>query len=367
METTAAVLETLGSEFTLMELAIDGPAPGEVLFDVAGVGLCHTDLAVRDGHLPFPFPAVVGHEGSGTVVAVGEGVTNVAVGDRICASFNSCEECTQCRAGAPSYCAEFMTRNFGGTRNNGTSILRNGHETVGGNFFGQSSFATRAIAHARNVVKVPDTVPLELTGPLGCGIQTGAGAIMNALACEEGSSLLIAGGGSVGLSAVLGAVVQGVDTIIVAEPVAIRRDLALSLGATHAVDPTSGSLSEQVRSIVPEGVNYALDTTAMDGVVREITASLGQRGHFGMVGVPSNPAAELSVGLIDMQGRGLSFTGIVEGNSDPQVFIPELMDLYLAGKFPFDKLITTMPFQRINDAVAAQARGEAVKVVLVHE
>src|SRR4051812_25465121 len=186
METTAAVLENQGGDFTLMELAIDGPAPGEVLFEVAGVGLCHTDLAVRDGHLPFPFPGVVGHEGSGTVLAIGEGVTTVGVGDRICASFHSCGKCAQCRAGAPAYCTEFMARNFGGARKDGSSALRNGQEPVGSNFFGQSSFATRAVAHERNVVKVPDTVPVELTGPLGCGIQTGAGAIMNALACEEG-------------------------------------------------------------------------------------------------------------------------------------------------------------------------------------
>ena len=110
MKTTAAVLESQGSDFTLQELEIADPAPGEVLFEVAGVGLCHTDLAVRDGHLPFPFPAVVGHEGSGTVVAVGEGVTKVRVGDRIAASFNSCGECIQCKGGTPAYCAEFMAR-----------------------------------------------------------------------------------------------------------------------------------------------------------------------------------------------------------------------------------------------------------------
>ena len=367
MKTTAAVLEQLGADFAITQLDIDSPAPGEILFDVAGVGLCHTDLAVKEGHLPFPFPGVVGHEASGIVREVGPGVTKVAVGDRVCASFNSCGACTQCNAGAPSYCLEFMARNFGGGRADGPSALSNGASAVGGNFFGQSSFATQAIAHERNVVKVPDTVPLELLGPLGCGIQTGAGAVMNALACEPGSGLLITGGGSVGLSAVMGAVVREVGTIIVAEPMAQRRELALALGATHVIDPLAASLSEQVRSILPEGVNYALDTTANLRVIKEIIASLGQRGHLGMVGIPADPTAELSVGLLEMQARGLSFSGIVEGDSNPDAFIPELINLHLAGKFPFDKLITTMPFSRINDAVAAQARGEAVKVVLVHD
>lgn len=367
MKTTAAVLERLGGEFNLLELTIDGPAAGEVLFDVVGVGLCHTDLAVRDGHLPFPFPGVVGHEGSGIVRAIGAGVTKVAVGDRVCASFHSCGACTQCRSGMPSYCHDFMARNFGGARHDGSSALRKGSEAIGSNFFGQSSFATQAVAHERNVVKVPDSVPLEILGPLGCGIQTGAGAVMNALACQTGSSLLITGGGSVGLSGVLGAVVRNLSTIIVVEPVAQRRELALSLGATHVIDPAKGPLSEQVKAILPEGVDFALDTTANGGVLREIVASLGQQGHLGMVGVPAELSAELSLNLIEIQARGLTFTGIVEGNSDPDTFIPELINLHLAGKFPFDRLITTVPFSQINEAVEMQARGDVVKVVLTHE
>lgn len=362
--TSAAVLEKLGGEFTIIDVSIDDPAPGEVLFDVVGVGLCHTDLAVRDGHLPFPLPGVVGHEGSGIVRAVGRGVTKFVAGDRVAASFSSCGECDQCHEGAPSYCRAFMDYNFGGTRPDGSTSLSNSSAPLGSNFFGQSSFASQAIAHERNLVKVPDAVPLELVGPLGCGIQTGAGAVMNALACEPGSSLLVTGGGSVGLSAVLGAVVRGVRQIIVVEPMPRRRELALSLGATHAIDPASGPVAEQVTSIVPGGVHYALDTTANGKVLEEVIASLRHRGHLAMVGVPADPAAKLSVGLIDMQSRGLSFTGITEGNSDPTVFIPELIDLHLAGKFPFDRLITTVPFAQINEAVAMQARGEVVKVVL---
>jgi aryl-alcohol dehydrogenase len=289
----------------------------------------------------------------------------VAPGDRVAATFNSCGACSECASGAPSYCVRFMELNFGGPGSRGAT-LRDGDAEVSGNFFGQSSFATHALAHSANVVKVPDCVPLELAGPLGCGIQTGAGAVLNSLDCPAGSSLLVTGGGSVGLSAVMAAAARGLAEVLVAEPVAARRELALALGATHAIDPADGDIAGQVRAIVPEGVRYALDTTAAAPVIAAVIASLAQRGHFGMVGVPADPAATLSVGLIEMQARGLSFTGIVEGDSNPDTFIPRLAEMYRAGTFPFDKIITTMPFAKINDAVAAQARGELVKAVLVH-
>jgi len=367
MKTTAAVLAAQGNEFELKEVTLTEPAQDEVLIEISGVGLCHTDLAVRDGHLPFSLPGVLGHEGSGTVIAVGSQVTKVAVGDRVAASFNSCGECTQCNAQHPAYCIEFMERNFGGSRPDNSSAIEDDGQQLGSNFFGQSSFARHAMARERNVVKIPESVPLELAGPLGCGVQTGAGAVMNSLDVQAGLSVLVTGGGSVGLSGVLGAVARSAAIIIVSDPIAQRRDLSLQLGATHALDPLERPLSEQVREILPEGVEFVLDTTAMDSVVEEIIAAMAQRGHLGMVGVPSNPEAELTVNLLQKQARGLTFSGIVEGDSDPDKFIPELIDLYEQGKFPFDKLITKMPFDQINQAIEAQASGDAVKVVLVHE
>ena len=165
----------------------------------------------------------------------------------------------------------------------------------------------------------------------------------------------------------LGAVVRSAGTIIVVEPLAQRRQLALTLGATHVLDPAAGVLSEQVRAILPQGVKYAVDTTALVPVLEQVMASMAQRGTLGLIGVPADPTATVPVGMVTAQIVGLTITGIVEGDSDPDTFIPELIRLYLAGKFPFDKLITTMPFAKINDAVAAQARGEAVKIVLIHE
>lgn len=367
MDVTVAILNDLDQDFVLGSATLADPEPDEVVVRIAGVGLCHTDLAVQHGHLPFLLPGVVGHEGSGTVLAIGDNVTKVGVGDHVAMTFNSCGTCVPCTKGKPSYCDEFMSRNFGGARADGTSPLSNGDQALGSYFFGQSSFGTHAIARDRNVVKIDDRLDISLAGPLGCGIQTGAGAVMRSMKCEQGSSLLITGGGSVGLAAVLGAVVQGVETIIVAEPVAARRELALGLGATHVLDPTVGPLSKQVREILPPGIDYALDTTAIGPVLTEAIASLARPGTLGLVGVPANPEATLPLGLIEMQGSGLRVMGIVEGDSDPDTFLPELVSLHLAGRFPFDRLIQTMPLSQINTAVTAQSRGEVVKVVLLPE
>lgn len=367
MDITAAVVHEQGGDFQLESLTLGEPQPGEVLVAVEAVGLCHTDLAAQQGHLPFPLPGVFGHEGAGTVVAVGSGVAKVSAGDKVAISFNSCGDCTSCRDGEPAYCLEFMAFNFGGARPDGTSALALESKQIGGNFFGQSSFATHAIAHERNVVKVEGDIDAALLAPLGCGVQTGAGAVMNVFDCQAGTSLLVLGGGSVGLSAVLAAVVRNLSTIIVVEPLAERRALALELGATHALDPDDGPVAEQVRAIVPEGVKHAIDTTANVTVLEQAFGSLAHRGHLGLIGVPADPNTALPVPLIPAQVLGASVTGIVEGNSDPEQFIPELISLYQAGKFPIDRLVAKKPFSKINEAIAAQAKGEAVKVVLVHD
>lgn len=348
----------------MTEAELQPPAADEVLVQIAGVGICHTDIAIRDGHLPFPLPGVLGHEGSGTVLAVGSDVTEVAVGDKVAISFNSCGECRECSKQDPAYCHKFMEANFGGVRADGSTTLAAAGNSLGSNYFGQSSFATHAIARERNVVRLPEDFPIELAGPLGCGVQTGAGAVLNSLDVQPNSTIVIAGAGSVGLSAVLAAVVRSATTIIVVEPHRSRRELAADLGATHVVDPADGELSAQIRAIAPSGIDYALDTTAVAAVVEQLAASLGVRGVLGLLGVPADPQASFNVGLFQVPLLGITIRGIVEGDSDPKTFIPYLADLHSKGQFPFDKLITTMPLSEINEATAAQHRGDVVKVVL---
>jgi aryl-alcohol dehydrogenase len=364
MQISAAVVQEVGAPFTLIDVDIEDPAPDEVLVQIAGAGLCHTDIAVQHGHMPFPLPGVLGHEGSGTVVSVGADVTTVAVGDQVAISFNSCEACPHCLKGEPAYCHGFLEYNFSGARPDGSSGLASAGTKLGSNFFGQSSLATHALAHERNVVKLPPGAPVELVGPLGCGIQTGAGAVMNSLDVQPGSTVVIAGAGGVGLSAVMAAVVREAASIIAVDLHESRRKLATELGATHVIDPKAGALSEQIREILPAGVDYAVDTTAAVPVVEQLLASLGMRGTLGLLGVPADPQAVFTIGLFQPPMLGLTIRGIVEGDADPKKFIPYLLDLHSQGRFPFDKLITTMPLAQINEAVEAQHRGEVLKAVL---
>ncbi|PYE12328.1 aryl-alcohol dehydrogenase [Williamsia limnetica] len=365
MKATAALLTEIGSDFTFADIDIEVPRAGEVAVQIAAAGLCHTDLAARDGVLPIGFPGVVGHEGAGTVLAVGEGVTKVAVGDRVCLTFNSCGTCVTCRNGRQSYCENFNERNYGGVREDGSSPLTQNGEPVSGMFFGQSSFATIALANERNVVKIIADVPFEMLAPLGCGVQTGVGAVTRSLKAAKGSAIAITGAGSVGLSAVVGAVLQECATIIVIEPNGQRRALALELGATHAVDPAAGDTTAHIREIVARGVDYVVDTTGIPAVVESLIAATAVCGTVGLIGVPSDPAGTIGLNIIAALTIGLTVKGIIEGDSVPDEFIPELVDLYQAGRLPLDKLVTTFPRADINAAVKAQHAGDVVKPVLV--
>jgi aryl-alcohol dehydrogenase len=364
MQISAAVVQEVGAPFVLTDIELRDPAPDEVVVEIAGAGICHTDIAVQHGHMPFPLPGVLGHEGSGTVVSLGADVTSLSVGDQVAVSFNSCASCPRCNKGEPAYCHNFLEYNFGGVRADGSSGLDSGGTKLGANFFGQSSLATHALAHERNVVKLPPGAPTVIAGPLGCGLQTGAGAVFNSLDVQPGSTVVITGAGAVGLSAVMAAVVRDASSIIAVDLHEGRRALATELGATHVVDPKAGTLAEQIREIVPAGADYAIDTTAVSPVVEQLIPSLGMRGMLGLIGVPADPEAAFSIGLLQPPMFGLTIRGIVEGDSEPQTFIPYLLTLHEQGKFPFDKLITTMPLAQINEAIEAQHRGEILKAVL---
>ncbi len=364
MKITAAVARGADVDFSIEEVEIDDPRADEILVRVVGVGLCHTDLVFKAAGL-LGLPAVLGHEGSGIVEKVGSNVSKVKAGDRVAITFRSCGECDRCEKGQPAYCRTMPMLNYIGMRPDGTKALHKGGEDVSSNFFGQSSFATYCLTYERNVVKVPEGVPLELVGPLGCGVQTGAGGIIRSLACEKGSSVLILGGGAVGLSAVMGAVIQGCGTIIVLEPHEARRKIALELGATHTIDPkASPDLAAAVKEILPLGVDYAFDTTGIPAVVNATMNCLGSHGVFGIVGV-CPPGTLVPGDLSTVITFGHTIKGIIEGDSDPDVFIPEMIEYYKQGRLPFDKLIRTYPLSEINKAIAEQHHGDCVKVVLL--
>lgn len=365
MEITAAVAHGAHTEFVLETVDLADPRADEVVIEIKGIGLCHTDIAARDGVYGLPYPLILGHEGSGIVVAVGDAVTSLRPGDTVAVSFSSCGHCRPCTTGRPAYCTTFTQENYIGSRPDGSSTVSSDGASVHAHFFGQSSFATHVLANERNTVKVDTDLDIALVGPLGCGIQTGAGAVMNSMACTRGSSLVVLGGGPVGLAAVMGAVIRGCTTIVAVEPVEARRSLALKLGATHVIDPIDIDLNAAITEILPDGVDYVFDTTGRVDVIDAAIAATAQNATVGLVGVPADFSVSLPVNIVGAMQKGLTVRGIVEGDSVPATFIPELLGHHAAGHFPFDTLITTYPFSKINDAVAAQERGEVTKLVLV--
>jgi len=362
----AAITPRNGASFEIANIDLDQPRLGEVLVEIAGVGICHTDIAAVHGQVPFSLPGVLGHEGAGIVLAIGEGVTKVVPGDHVVLTFDHCGTCANCGSGNPAYCLNFNPLNGAGVRvEDGSSAIHRDGEALSSFFFGQSSFSSHALARERNVVKISKDVPLALMGPLACGVQTGAGAIMRSLAVRRGSTLLVVGAGPVGMSAVLAGVIQGCSSIIVSEPHEVRRAMAIKLGATHVIDPIAQDLVTEVKAILPEGVNYALDTTANEAVVSAVIECIAVLGSIGLVGVASDPLAKLSTSLMGIMGRGITVRGIVEGDSDPDQFIPELVNLYKEGRFPFDAMCQTYALDDINAAVDDQLTGRCLKPILL--
>jgi aryl-alcohol dehydrogenase len=363
MKIQAAVARQARAALEIETLDIESPRPTEVLVRVIATGVCHTDMVVRDGHLPTPMPVVLGHEGAGIVEAVGSAVRKVEVGDHVVMSFNSCGCCPSCRDDEPAYCHEFFPRNFFAVREDGTSGLSKGAEKIHGNFFGQSSFATRALCHERNVVKVRDDVPLDILGPLGCGILTGAGAVMNSLQVTAGKSIVVFGTGSVGLSAVMAAHAVGATTIIAVDVNDDRLKFALTVGATHTINPKTQDAVARILEITGAGANFSLDTTAIMAVVRQAVLCLAPRGACGVLGA-APMGTELQLDEVHFMSGGRRLIGIVEGSANPDTFIPKLIDLHAQGRFPFDRMVRFYPFDRINEAIADSEQGRAIKPIV---
>lgn len=360
---TAAVLSGVDATFEVTEVDVGEPGPGEVRVRIAGTGVCHTDQVVREGSYPYEFPAVLGHEGAGVVEAVGPGVTGIEEGDHVVLSFNSCGRCRPCLSGHPAYCDDFFFLNFGGRRHDGSTAFSRSGEPVGSHFFGQSSFASTTIASSRSVVKVRDDVDLAVLGPLGCGIQTGAGTVLNALDPEPGSSVAIFGAGAVGLAGLLAAVVAGATTIVAVDLHDERLALAGELGATHTVSARRDDVVAAVDDATGGGVQYAVDTTGVPAVVRQAFDCLAAQGRLALVAAAA-PGTEVSLEVGASLVKGWQVQTVVEGDAVPQDFIPRLIDLWDAGLFPFDELVRTYPFDQIDRAFAHSASGETVKPVL---
>lgn len=350
----AAVVEQAGSAFRFERLAMDPPGPDQVRVRIHACGICHTDMVMRDGDLPVSFPVILGHEGAGVVESVGADVGGIAVGDHVLLSFHSCGHCNACHDHQPGYCEEFVPRNFLGARQAGEGEIRRGDQAIGGNIFGQSAFATYALAHQDNVVPIDADLPLDLLAPLGCGVQTGAGTVLETLDVQPGQSVAILGAGAVGLSAVMAAKIAGAGWVTVIDRHAHRLTLAQELGATQ----TSGDLAS-----VEGQFDHIIDTTGVPALLSQAIGMLAPRGTLALVG--AYPDGGLSIDPAAIMSMGRRIVGVVEGGIDPRQFIPRLIAYYREGRLPLEKLVRRYRFDQIQEAFAASENGDVIKPVIV--
>jgi aryl-alcohol dehydrogenase len=363
MQTKAAVVRVKGGEFSIEDVEISEPTDDQILVKIVGAGMCHTDLIVRDQDYETMLPMVLGHEGSGIVEKIGKNITKVKPGDHVVLTFYSCGTCRNCLARDPLSCENAFPFNFGGRMPNGDCCIRVGDEQLGCSFFGQSSFAGYALSYERNTVPVDKSVPLELLGPLGCGVQTGAGSVLNALNPPAGSDIVIFGAGAVGLSAVMGAVVANCTTIISIDIKENRLALAKELGATHVINGLEENPVEKIMEITDGlGASYMLETTGNSQVLEGAILCLKQGGEGGIVGAPAmGTTINIDVNFLLFNRK---IRGIIEGDSNVDIFIPRLIELYKQGKFPFDKLIKYYTLDQINQAAKDSENGSTLKPVL---
>lgn len=363
---TAAVARKTGEPLIVEELELDEPKANEVRVRLVATGICHTDAIVRDGVYPTPLPVVLGHEGAGVVEAVGSDIreSDIRVGDHVVLSAAYCGTCKRCRAGTMAYCENLFAEDFGGRRRDGTTSLSKNGETISSHFFGQSSFATYANVVQESVVVVPKDVPLELMGPLGCGLQTGAGAVLNELEPEAGTSLAVFGTGAVGSAAIMAARSANCAIVVAVDLHDSRLELAKELGATHVVNSGRKDVVEALRKITGEhGLDYAVDTTAVPVVLRQAAESLAIRGTLVLVGAAKS-GTDVHFEIGDSLIKGWTFKTVVQGSSVPQVFIPRLIELWRQGRFPFEKLVKHYPLSGINQAFEDSRNGSVIKPMI---
>jgi len=361
MRIRAAVFRDESGTPLVEDVDLTGPDKGEVLVKITATGVCHTDIKTAGPGGRSPRPIVLGHEGSGVVEEVGASVTNVVPGDHVVMSFGSCGHCPSCLDSLPAYC--YHTNNFASSRATGEHYMSANDEVIFGDFFNQSSFATYAIGKERGVTKVRKDAPLEMLGPLGCGIQTGAGTVLNVFKMKPGQTLAVFGVGSLGLSAVMAAKLSGAARIIAVDVHPARLQLAAELGAHELIEATDTPSSERVRSLMPDGVDFTFDTSGSASVMNQAIDCLAPHGTFCFATAPLD-GSDLVLPMRPLM-KNRKIIGQMEGASNPDVFIPMLVDLFMQDQFPFDRLIKFYDFENIAEAFHDSHTGETVKPVLM--
>ncbi len=359
MKTHAAVLKEKSGSFEFQDVELAEIRPDEVLVRVVASGICHTDAHVRLHPEGSNLPLILGHEGAGVVEKVGSGVNGLKVGDHVIMSYPLCGECDNCLAGHPAYCIYNMQLSFRGARLDGSNAYLSG---VHGHFFAQSSFATYAIANENNVIKIAKDVPLELMAPLGCGFQTGAGAVLNSLKVKPGSSIVVFGSGAVGMAAIMAAKIAGSSTIVAIDVNDDRLNLAMDLGATHRINGSKEDAKKRILEIIPAGPDYIIELTGRPNMLTMATEVIRQLGTIALIAATA-PGTHVSIDMMTLL-NGRVIKGIVQGDSISKLFLPELINYYKQGKFPLDKLVKYYDFKDIEKAFEDTKSGVTIKPIL---
>jgi aryl-alcohol dehydrogenase len=357
----AAIVGAPGHSFALERIELPELAEGQVLVRLEAVGICHADLGARSGEFPVSYPVVLGHEGCGVVVEAAPDVSSISAGQRVVLTFDTCGGCRSCRAGKPARCSRQFARNWTGDEATPRAAAPTGDVQLG--FFGQSSFAEYAIAGVRNAIVVDVTTGAELLAPLGCGVQTGFGAVSNVLKPGPDDVVAVFGAGAVGLSAVMALGLQEGVTTVVVEPDAGRRELATELGAGVLVDPGVDDPIQAIRAHFPDGLHGAVECSGHTSAFAAAVSSTGPSGTIVVVGSPPFGArAELDV--FDLILGSKTIVGCIEGDCVPREEIPRLAKLIERGDLRVDRMIDTYPFAEIEQAASDMTAGRVVKPVL---
>jgi Zn-dependent alcohol dehydrogenase len=323
----------------------------------------HTDLVLEQGLLPMvDFPAIFGHEGAGIIRAIGKDVKNksLRVGDAALLSFNTCGHCKPCKTNHPAFCHNHPAVNHNAVRlsDRSTPARRPDGQSVRSQYFGQSSFAKMSVVNEKCVVPCSHPEQLEMYAPIGCGFQTGAGTVLNVLKPGHDDSIVIFGLGSVGLTALMAANYLQVGQIIAVDIVEDKLALAKELGATHAVNSgKSADVVKEIKNITEGGATFAIDCTGILKVIEDMIEAVGPQGTAAIVGVP-RAGAQIKIDPLTFLLANKKFLGVIEGDSNPLEFIPQLIGMHQAGSFPIDKLCKTYPVSKLQDAIHDMHAGK---------